>query len=880
MKITFFLLYVLLGYSSIGAAQADECLPIEQRQIIRDMITTNRIKYGIRKVGEQKSLPNTYIWPVAPSPTTNAAGVSSICQFVDHDATNGLLDWNCGNRTYNGHRGTDICSTPYPWYMVENEEAHIVSMASGTILWKMDGNDSYSCDFSQPDWNGIGVQHSDGSTAWYGHFKENSLTTKSVGQSVVSGEYLGVMASSGMSTGPHLHIEIYDADDNLVDPYAGTCNGLNSNTSFWQNQPGYYHAGINRVTVQSGPAEYGPDCNSIETPNYLDEVDAGELIHYRLFFSGVLSGTSVDYQLTAPDGSILFALNTAFNSDAFETIRGSIFSIPASAETGNYRLEATYQGVTVDYEFEVVGAAVTCDDGIQNGDEEGIDCGGSNCAPCVSQCADLTITDFTYNAATNRWSVTITNVGDGTATFTNPMAVQAYWSSTPTGMDLPASGFDLAAVTSELLPGASVTFGLNAANGPLANQYLNIIVDRNGTFSECDETNNTSFINLGGSATCNESYDDPILVFEDTEAYSTGSGNFIRYNLDVANNGIYPDMLFVASPDLPACGNNTNASRTWVNIYDASNNGYIYGFCALDQSSSLSNIWFAVAEGECPPEEIYIVLNDRLCDVEYTSNTISLPACSTCNDGIQNGNEEGIDCGGSNCAPCVSQCADLTITDFTYNAATNRWSVTITNVGDGTATFTNPIAVQAYWSSTPTGMDLPASGFDLAAVTSELLPGASVTFGLNAANGPLANQYLNIIVDRNGTFSECDETNNTSFINLGGSATCNESYDDPILVFEDTEAYSTGSGNFIRYNLDVANNGIYPDMLFVASPDLPACGNNTNASRTWVNIYDASNNGYIYGFCALDQSSSLSNIWFAVAEGECPPEEIYIVLND
>ena len=32
---------------------------------------------------------------------------------------------------------------------------------------------------------------------------------------------------------------------------------------------------------------------------------------------------------------------------------------------------------------EDCGPCPTCDDGIQNGDEEGIDCGGSSCPPCV-----------------------------------------------------------------------------------------------------------------------------------------------------------------------------------------------------------------------------------------------------------------------------------------------------------------------------------------------------------------------------------------------------------------------------------------------------------------------------------------------------------------
>jgi hypothetical protein len=35
------------------------------------------------------------------------------------------------------------------------------------------------------------------------------------------------------------------------------------------------------------------------------------------------------------------------------------------------------------------------------------------------------------------------------------------------------------------------------------------------------------------------------------------------------------------------------------------------------------------------------------------------PQCATCFDGVQNGNETGIDCGGTNCPPCPPSCNDL-----------------------------------------------------------------------------------------------------------------------------------------------------------------------------------------------------------------------------
>ena len=53
------------------------------------------------------------------------------------------------------------------------------------------------------------------------------------------------------------------------------------------------------------------------------------------------------------------------------------------------------------------GVAPTCEDGIQNGDETGVDCGGSNCAPCVCNGLDVTvaITFDNYPEETS-WQIT------------------------------------------------------------------------------------------------------------------------------------------------------------------------------------------------------------------------------------------------------------------------------------------------------------------------------------------------------------------------------------------------------------------------------------------------------------------------------------------
>ncbi|MEO7822682.1 MAG: hypothetical protein ABIS15_03665 [Gemmatimonadaceae bacterium] len=113
----------------------------------------------------------------------------------------------------------------------------------------------------------------------------------------------------------------------------------------------------------------------------------------------------------------------------------------------------------------------------------------------------------------------------------------------------------------------------------------------------------------------------PVLAFTGTEIYAVNGVTFVRYNLAVTNYQSYPAEMFVASPDLPPCGLNTSASRTWVDIYNA-NNSRIYGFCGLGSPSDLQSIWFAVALGTPPPSQVHIRLVDRATGVTYTSNNV------------------------------------------------------------------------------------------------------------------------------------------------------------------------------------------------------------------------------------------------------------------
>ncbi len=173
----------------------------------------------------QRSRLPLLAWPLQN--VSDDPGVHGISNFVDLiPATNSTQDYMCGTRTYdNGdydHAGIDYFLWPFTWKKMDNQDVKIVAAAPGTILQKRDGNDDRACQWVDgAQWNAVYVRHDDGSTAWYGHMKKGSLTTAAVGSRVSTGDVLGSVGSSGVSSGPHLHFELHDSNGGIVEPYTG-----------------------------------------------------------------------------------------------------------------------------------------------------------------------------------------------------------------------------------------------------------------------------------------------------------------------------------------------------------------------------------------------------------------------------------------------------------------------------------------------------------------------------------------------------------------------------------------------------------------------------------------------------------------------------------
>jgi hypothetical protein len=111
----------------------------------------------------------------------------------------------------------------------------------------------------------------------------------------------------------------------------------------------------------------------------------------------------------------------------------------------------------------------------------------------------------------------------------------------------------------------------------------------------------------------------PVLFLSKVEYVTIGGKALVRYNYDVMNSADIPNDLFTKAPALPPCGANTNASRSWVDLFDQRGKR-LNGFCNLGKNSDLIGIWFALPADEVPPSYIYIEITDRQTNTKYKSN--------------------------------------------------------------------------------------------------------------------------------------------------------------------------------------------------------------------------------------------------------------------
>ncbi len=159
-------------------------------------------------------------------PLASNPGYSS---WFDHNSNpGGLLRYDCATSfSYDDHHGTDYAA---------GLGTAVYAGAIGSLYQRCDGcpDNGTVCSACGAFGNQVRISHpSDGRVSIYAHLKNGTVAWP---QTILCGGPVGQSGSSGQSTGPHLHFELWQNTGigSRLDFYGGSCNS----PSYWVNQNG------------------------------------------------------------------------------------------------------------------------------------------------------------------------------------------------------------------------------------------------------------------------------------------------------------------------------------------------------------------------------------------------------------------------------------------------------------------------------------------------------------------------------------------------------------------------------------------------------------------------------------------------------------------
>lgn len=156
-------------------------------------------------------------------PLQCSLGVDCFVQnYVDIDPGQAVLAADCGQVSYNGHKGTD--------FRVLNTRvaADVLAAAPGTVRALRNDmadrlvrtKEDRQAVQNRECGNGVVVSHGDGWETQYCHLRKGTVTV-SVGDRIERGQPIGQVGYSGLAAFPHVHLTLRHNGE-TVDPFLGT----------------------------------------------------------------------------------------------------------------------------------------------------------------------------------------------------------------------------------------------------------------------------------------------------------------------------------------------------------------------------------------------------------------------------------------------------------------------------------------------------------------------------------------------------------------------------------------------------------------------------------------------------------------------------------
>ncbi|MBI4031511.1 MAG: M23 family metallopeptidase, partial [Proteobacteria bacterium] len=253
-----------------------------------------------------------FLLPVACAPGHDCW----VANYIDVDPAEGAAqDFMCGERTYDGHEGTDFAVRD----LVAMETGiNVLAAADGVVVRIRDGAEDTMPSSEDMDkmraekkgcGNGVLIDHGGGWQTIYCHMKKGSITVKQQEQ-IKTGQAIGQVGHSGLAEFPHLHFGAFHGGK-TINPFTGSYADAGCNrdgaTAMWLEglNPGYEPVSLYAAGFSAAAPDYEQvkiDATGIKEM----AADAPVMAFWTIMF-GVSAGDSIAIEISDSDGNVYAA---------------------------------------------------------------------------------------------------------------------------------------------------------------------------------------------------------------------------------------------------------------------------------------------------------------------------------------------------------------------------------------------------------------------------------------------------------------------------------------------------------------------------------------------------------------------------------------------
>lgn len=293
------------------------CIPPDERARVEAEVAANLARLGLADGGVASSTARPYpFYPMAGNPDEDRIHGN----FVDLSPGNGIQDYRCSAVSYNGHNGID---TDLRQLVHQDVGVPVYAVLDGTVIFVHDGEPDDNrcvCGAAIPGWppcppgtdaNAVIIDHGGGHQTWYWHLRTGSVSV-SVGQAVVAGQTIGMVASSGCSTGPHLHFESRLGGVRF-EPFAGLCNAVPSG---WVEQEPF-DTGLKVRGFATSRTSPGAAPSSLELPISVQKALSDPSIFVWVQLGNIPANSTWQFRFLRPNGTTAFTSSVGSLSNGF-----------------------------------------------------------------------------------------------------------------------------------------------------------------------------------------------------------------------------------------------------------------------------------------------------------------------------------------------------------------------------------------------------------------------------------------------------------------------------------------------------------------------------------------------------------------------------------